>query len=52
MSTTAKVIFAASCVFTGVVVYKVHEYQNEERKVFKIFNLNFIFTYFLKFTHI
>ncbi len=33
MSTTAKTIFVASCIFTGIVVYKVHEYQDEERKV-------------------
>lgn len=32
MSTKAKAFFLGSCIFSSVVIYKVHEYQEDERK--------------------
>lgn len=32
MSNTAKTIFLGSCIFTTIVIFKVHEYQDAERK--------------------
>jgi len=34
MSTKAKIFFLGSCIFSGIIIYKVHDYQNEERNVF------------------
>lgn len=31
MSTRAKTFFAGSCVFSGIIIWKVHEYQSSER---------------------
>lgn len=32
MSTTAKGIFLGSCIFSVAIIYKVHDYQDKERK--------------------
>lgn len=31
MSTKAKLIFLGSCLVSTIIIYKVHNYQNEER---------------------
>ena len=34
MSTKAKIFFLGSCILSGIIIYKVHDYQNEERNVY------------------
>lgn len=41
MITKAKLVFLSSCALSGYIIYRVHDYQQEERNVnFDKFKLN------------